>query len=131
MASNPLALSRLPGDWIEPSSVVMRDPTVIAPLRVNQILSTARSETGNFTIGGEASRARAMAAGVRWVGRGARFMRDRRTGRITGLISKDGTRSFRLPSNKGGGRVQANFERWHKVGGRRRRLSNAHLDIKS
>jgi RHS repeat-associated protein len=79
---------------------------------------------GNFGIG-VANRAQADALGKAFVGDGYREMSGGK-----GLVSKDGLRTYRFPSEKdtpySGTGVQANFERKDSQGNV---ISNGHLDV--
>ncbi|MET8796698.1 hypothetical protein ABZV91_09630 [Nocardia sp. NPDC004568] len=92
--------------------------------RVVRILHSAGAGTGNFGIG-RAARAEADAAGLAWVGTGAKRLPYGGTHR---WVSEDGLRQYRPPQQKPSGRgVEANYESRSDTG--RHWESNAHLEI--
>jgi hypothetical protein len=90
---------------------------------VSAIVKAATGK-GNFSMGASATFAEADELGKAWVGEGYRTMSNG-----GGYVSKDGTRTFRFPTEKSSSYattgVQANFERLvdNKV------VSNGHLNI--
>lgn len=92
--------------------------------RVAEIARAAGADSGNFGVG-RAGRAEADAAGLVWVGLGARPFPY---GGTQGWVSADGLRQYRPPQRKSIERgVQANYE--SRSDTRRHWESNAHLDI--
>lgn len=92
--------------------------------KVVEIVRSACARSGNFGIG-RADRAEAEAAGLAWVGLGARRLPYGDTYR---LVSKDGLRQFRPPQQKPSGRgVEANYEQRSETS--RHWEANAHLII--
>lgn len=90
--------------------------------KVSGMLRDASKGKGNFGIG-SGTRAEADAAGKAWVGSDYRVASDGKT-----LVSKDGLRQYRPPSNKPKlGKTQANFEQRYKPDGQWQ--GNGHLDI--
>ncbi len=79
---------------------------------------------------GVMSRAEAEAVGKAWVGEGAEAILDR-NGKQIGLKSADKLRIYRSPSPKKaeGGKVQANFEEYEIIKGKRTQTKNAHGDV--
>ena len=87
-------------------------------------LRSAAIGKGNFGIG-SATRAEADAMGKAWVGSGSRVSSNGKA-----LISKDGLRQYRPPSQKPElGKTQANFERRFPGQTTKEWQSNGHLDI--
>jgi RHS repeat-associated protein len=90
--------------------------------QLSGMLRDAAKGKGNFGVG-SATREQAEASGRAWVGPNSRVASDGNT-----LVSRDGLRVFRPPSNKPRlGKTQANFEQKTSPDGRP--FSNAHLDI--
>ena len=93
--------------------------------QMSGMLRAAAAGKGNFGIG-NATAKQADAMGRAWVGKGHSVASDGKT-----LVSKDGLRQYRPPSEKSSSHastgVQANFEQRIKPEGRWQ--SNAHLDI--
>jgi filamentous hemagglutinin len=83
----------------------------------------------NFSIG-TGTTAEANQLGKIWVGDGASTMSDG-----SGLISADGTRAYRFPTEKASSHAttgtQANFETYNvnAVTGQRVKMSNGHLNV--
>ncbi|MFI2230483.1 hypothetical protein [Nocardia testacea] len=107
-----------------PASAARATPARPDRRRVVQIVHSAGARVGNFGIG-QAGRAEADAAGLAWVGAGARRLPYGGTHR---WISEDGLRQYRPPQQKPSGRgVEANYEARSETG--RHWESNAHLEI--
>ncbi|MHB2020412.1 MAG: hypothetical protein ACYCW6_26040 [Candidatus Xenobia bacterium] len=97
-----------------------------------QALLTAKHLKGNCGLAEAMTEEQANRLGGAWVGPEARPMSD-----CSGLVSKDGTRTYRFPKFKkngmAAGRTQANLEELVAAPGSTRliRVRNVHIDIKS
>lgn len=96
--------------------------------RMSGMLRDAARGKGYFGVG-KGTRAQAEAMGRAWVGPG---YRETKTGKgVSVLVSKDGLRQYRAPSDKKGVKAltgaQANFE--HRSESSGEWTNNAHLDI--
>lgn len=92
--------------------------------RMRRSLETAATGKGNFSMG-TATKLEADTLGKAWVGEGYRMMSKGK-----GLVSADGLRTYRFPSEKTSSfattGVQANFERLNIDG---KVISKGHLNI--
>ncbi len=113
------------GGWRAAGRAAVGEMMTLA--RASGILRSAATGRGNFGLG-KATVAEANALGNAWVGPGARLSKDGST-----LVSRDGLRTYRPPSSKDSSLattgVQANFERFQMIGGKKVPTGNGHLDI--
>ncbi|MBV7307068.1 hypothetical protein KW404_21745, partial [Xanthomonas vasicola pv. vasculorum] len=98
-------------------------------VRLKEAMAGSGTSNQNFGIG-TANAQEAHWLGMTWVGDGTRPLSDG-----SGWISADGTRAYRSPAAKPNSEeavtgTQANFERYEiDSKGKRRKISNGHLDI--
>ncbi len=90
--------------------------------RLFRTFSSMSRMRGNYGFGSVGDVQQANELGTLWTGPGARTMSDGK-----GLVSRDGSRTYRYPSFKKDGSYQANFQRLDEDG---KEVSNGHLNIR-